>query len=121
MSPDNFVRLARAEPRLRSTYIQLAKWAKNHQGWSLIDPGILARDLPGLDEFTLADALQRAVQRGYFRMKYTVITPAGNLANQIFDSPRQIPPRLADRFEEYFETREYPIVAVLQPVEDTWS
>jgi hypothetical protein len=118
MSPSSFVRLAKTEPRLRSTYIQLAEWAQRHKGWQLIDPGILARDIPGLDEFLLAEALQRAVQRGYFRTKYTVLTPAGSLADRTFDSPRQIPSRLPDRFEEYFDTREYPIVAVLQPVED---
>lgn len=118
MLPTSFVRLAKAEPRLRSTYVHLAKWAQKHRDWRLIDPGILAQDIPDVDELTLADALHLAVQHGYFRMKYTVLTPAGNLAHEIFDSPRLIPPRLPDRFEEYFETREYPIVAVLQPIED---
>jgi hypothetical protein len=118
MSPTSFVRLAKAEPQFRSTYVHLAQWARRHRGWRLLDPGILAKDIPEVDELTLADALHRAVQHGYFRLKYTVLTPAGNLAYQIYDSPRQIPSRLPDRFEEYFNTREYPIVAVLQPVEE---
>jgi hypothetical protein len=77
----------------------------------------LARDIPDVDAISLSEALQRAVHHGYFRIKYTVLTPSGNLASESFDSPTQIPQRLPDRFEEYFDTSEYPIVAVLQTAE----
>lgn len=118
MSPASFVHLAKTEPRFRSTYKRLQSWVEEHRSWRLLDPGIIAKDIPDVDELTLANALHLAVKHGFFRIKYTVLTPTGNLAYQVFDSPQQIPRRLPDRFEEYFNTREYPIVAVLQPTED---
>ena len=117
MSPSNFVRLAKAEPQLSSTYLRIADWVDEHKSWKWIDPGALAKDIPDVDAFLLTDALYRAVDLGFFTIKYTVQTPTGTLARDSFDSPDQIPRHLPDRFEEYFDTNEYPIVAVLQSVE----
>lgn len=117
MSPSNFARLAKAEPRLEATYVELAKWAEKHRSWNLIDPVMLARDIPDVDALSLADALFHAVQHGYFRIKYTVLTPSGVLAHHQYDSPADIPDRMPDRFEDYFNTHEYPIIAVLQSIE----
>lgn len=121
MLPNNFARLANAEPQLRSAFEKLAKWAQSHQDWKWIDPGIVAKDIPEVDEFSLADALDRAVRHGYLVIKYTVVTPSGGLAHHAFDSPREIPRRMPDRFEEYFDTTESPIVAVFEDTGDEGS
>jgi hypothetical protein len=117
MSPSNFARLAEAEPRLRGTYWELARWAEAHRDWKWVDAIVLARDLPNVDVVSLAEALDSAVRHGVLRVKYTVLTPGGALASQAFDSPKEIPARLPDRFEDYFETAEYPIVSVFESLD----
>lgn len=114
MLPSSFARLANTEPQLRSTFQQLAKWAQTHKDWKWIDPAIVAKDLPQIDEFALADALTRAVRRGYLAIRYTVLTPSGSLADRSFKSPREIPAQLPDRFQDYFETGNYPIVTIFE-------
>jgi hypothetical protein len=117
MSPNSFAHLAKAEPALRSTFQVLARWADAHRDWKLVDATVLAHDLPTIDEMTLAEALDRAVRHGVLRVKYTVLTPAGVLASSVFDSPTEIPKKMPDRFEEYFDTSESPIIPVFESVE----
>jgi hypothetical protein len=119
MSPDSFARLADAEPRLKTTFRQLANWAESHRDWKWLDPGVIAADIPKIDIFALAEALSEAAKRGYFTVKYTVVTPSGALAQSAYNSPAEIPAQLPDRFEEYFDTRNYPIVSVFERVESS--
>jgi hypothetical protein len=114
MLRDSLDRLARADYSFHDTYEKLRAYFATHPDWGLIDPTIIARDLPQIDPFTLADALDEAVRNGELRAKYTVLTPDGVVASDLFDSPQEIPRRLADRFEETFQTRDYPVVAVFE-------
>lgn len=43
---------------------------------------------------------------------YKVKTPSGVFADGEWDDPSQIPPKLPDRFEHYFETAEAEILKV---------
>jgi len=52
--------------------------------------------------------------KGFFRQVYMVVAPSGVLADGKYDDPRRIPVRVADRWNQYFETAEADIVAVLE-------
>ncbi len=112
MLPHNFAHLASAEPRLRAVFSALDRWVESHRTWPWLVPGIVARDLPTLDAFDLADALGLAVSHGLLRVAYTVLTPSGVLADQSFESLSAIPSLIPDRREYYFETGSLPIVPI---------
>ena len=112
MLPRNFAQLTSAEPRLRDVFAALDRWTEAHSSWPWLVPGIVARDIPTLDAFELADALGSAVRHGILRVEYTVLTPSGVLADQSFESPSAIPREIPDRQEHYFETRSLPIVPI---------
>jgi hypothetical protein len=112
MLPRNFAPLASAEPQLTSVFSALDQWVQSHRDWKWLVPGVVAQDIPSLDVFELADALSAAVRRGFLRVEYTVLTPSGVLADESFDKPSNIPRRISDRREHYFETQSLPIVPV---------
>jgi hypothetical protein len=112
MLPRNFAPLASAEPQLTNVFSALDQWVQSHRDWKWLVPGVVARDVPSLDVFELAEALSAAVRRGFLRIEYTVLTPSGVLADESFDKPSNIPRRIADRREHYFETESLPIVPV---------
>jgi hypothetical protein len=115
MLPVSFEPLANAEPEYRETFHVLDRWVERHRDWRWIVPGIVARDNPLLDAFELTNALQLAVRAGILRLQYTVLTPSGVLASDAYDDPRQIPAELPDRQENFFDTRDYPLVPVYFP------
>lgn len=112
MLPRNFAHLASAEPRLRDVFSALDRWVESHRTWPWLVPGIVARDIPALDAFDLAEALGSAVRHGLLHVAYTVLTPSGVLADQSFESPSAIPRLIPDRREHYFETGSLPIVPI---------
>ena len=118
MLPTNFEPLARAEPELKGTFRLLQKWVQGHSDRKWIDPTWVARDYPLLDVFKLSLALDRAVREGLLAVRYTVLTPSGVLASDIFDSPESIPERLPDRFERYFDTSDLPIIPIFLSSQD---
>ena len=109
---DSFAHLARADSSYHSTFRQLESFVRKQRGLQLIDPVLIARDLPLLDSLDVASALDEAVQRGVLAVRYTVLTPDGVVASDLFDSPRDIPPTLYDRFEVPFDTTTRPLVTV---------
>jgi hypothetical protein len=116
---DSLERLAKAESPFHGTYVELQRYFERHDDWELIDPTLLAADLPDLDIFELAGALEEATQNGALRVRYTVLTPDGVVASDLFDSPSSIPRSLPDRFEEPFTTRERPLVTVFEAAQAT--
>ena len=115
MSPVSFAPLASAEPEHGNTFAVLDEWVRGHQDWRWIVPGIVARDYPLLDAYELAEALNSAVGAGILRLQYTVLTPSGVLATESFDSPREIPTELPDRYEHFFSTKDSPLVPIYFP------
>lgn len=111
---DSLERLAGAESAYRETYEVLAGYFAQRRDWQLIDPVTLAQDLPLLDSFSLAGALMDAVDAGELSVKYTVLTPDGVVAADLYDSPLAIPEHLPDRFEEEFQTHKFPLVTVFE-------
>jgi hypothetical protein len=76
---------------------------------------MLAREIP-LDPKELTDALTLLVNAGVLRLVYKVTTPSGVLAEPEFNDPREIPEKLPDRRERYFETSEADIVPIFKRV-----
>lgn len=93
----------------------MGEWARAHQHRSRIDTWSLSRDLRDIDRYTLAFALDLLVEKGYYRERYTVLTPSGVLADAEFEDPTEIPAQLPDRFHRYFDTAESEVVTVLAP------
>jgi hypothetical protein len=92
---------------------EVAEWIRNHPSWEVLDPRELSKSLRDIDTWHLALALRLLVEKGFFRQVYKVVTPSGVLADDIFDDPRLIPDRLPDRWNQYFDTSEADVVAVL--------
>ena len=87
----------------------------SNKDWNVLDPRELARSLSDVDSYTLASALSLLVKSGVLRQVYVVVTPSGSLADGEYDDPRQIPERIPDRFNHYFDTLEAEIIPVLRP------
>jgi hypothetical protein len=113
MSQINFDKLA-AEPR---KYEDLARkilgWQKK-TNLSTIDPRTLAREWPRADKLDLAIVLELLVKVGALQRVYKVVTPDGVLADGEFADPREIPEKMPDRFDNYFETGESDVVPVFK-------
>jgi hypothetical protein len=116
MSQINFEDLANEHPEHKRALRKLEEWRRRHSDVHIIDPKTLAREVQGVDATALALALTLLVKAGLLRRVYKVTTPSGVLADGEFDDPTQIPPRLPDRFEHYFDTAESDVVPVFRMV-----
>jgi hypothetical protein len=112
MRLSNFEQFER-DPESRRTSESLRHWLSTHQRHT-IEPRRLARELPNISPSQLAIALQLLVKDGVLRQVYKVRTPSGVLADEEFDDPRNVPERLPDRFDHYFDTSEADIVPVFK-------
>ncbi len=119
MLPTNFGTLANENSKFRPVLRRLKEWVEKHADWSVLDPRILARDLPDVDQFLLSLVLLELVRRGLYRRVYMVYTPSGVLADGEYDDPRKIPENVPDRSYNYFALAEADIVPVLKPVSDS--
>jgi hypothetical protein len=115
MLPSDFGNLAKREPTLKVVLPRLEQWAKDHAQWTLIDPRKVARDIDDVDPLLLALALESLVRAGLYQRVYMVVTPSGVLADGEYNDLQAIPPRVPDRFNEYFATEDTDIVPVLKP------
>ena len=116
MSQINFDSLANKFPQHKNGLKEIERWLKRHPQARVIDPMVISRELKGVDVGVLAQALTLLEKAGQLTRVYKVLTPSGVLADGEFDDPRNIPERLPDRFDQYFDTRESNIVPVFRLV-----
>ena len=115
--PRNFDRLVARNSHLGRALREFAAFVDAHPNWESIDSRLLARALTDIDPWELARAIQILIDVGSIRQAYKVTTPSGSLSDATFDSPLEVPAKLPDRFEEYFETSEQDIVPVIVSAE----
>ena len=115
MLPTNFGALADKKPELKPAVSRLQDWVEHHPTWKLLDPRIVAKDLRDIDPFLLSMLFWELVEKGFYRRVFKVVTPSGVLAEDDYEDPSKVPPRVPDRFHNYFETDETDIVPVLKP------
>jgi hypothetical protein len=113
MSPNDFDNLAAEYPQLRATFALIKGWASERHGD--LDTRVLRSYLPDADAAALALSLHLLVQNGVFRRVYKVVAPSGVLTDADYDDPRDVPERVPDRFNNYFEITEGDVVPVLRP------
>lgn len=113
MSPISLDAFAKQYPDLRDTFTRLSGWLRNHPG-EVIVPKKVAREVRGVDPVSLANALVVLTTNGLLHRFYRVITPSGVEADGEFEDLADIPPKLPDRFEHYFDTAEADIVPVFR-------
>lgn len=111
--PDNYAEFAGKDRAVGRALSRFAEFVRAHQNWDLIDYRIVSRELRDVDAFTLGEAIRVLVDVGVIRQLYAVTTPSGSLAEATFERPTQIPPKLPDRFNHYFDTSEQDVVPVL--------
>lgn len=111
----NIKALAREHPESSRLLLKLGSLLKKHRPGSVITPKELARNISG-DPKGLTAALTLLIEAGILRQVYKVTTPSGSLTEEEFEDPRQIPERLPDMWEHYFETAESDIVPVFKRV-----
>jgi hypothetical protein len=81
-----------------------------------LNPVRLRRDIKGPSIDDLAIALTLLEKAGLLRRVYKVVTPTGALADEDFDNLEQIPEKVADRFENYFETSEADVIPAFRRI-----
>lgn len=116
MLPSNFDSLTADRPELTESFSRLAKLINEHPNWNEINPREIRKFLGhNVDKWQMANALDYLVERGWLHQVYVVITPSGVMANDEFEDPSDIPERLPDRFNQYFDTAEADVVPILKP------
>jgi hypothetical protein len=98
------------EPALRTLWAWLSGTAED-----LITSRRIAREVP-VESKALVDALMILVDAGVLRRVYKVMAPSGALADPEFDDPEEIPDKLPDRWENYFDTSEADVVSSFRRV-----
>lgn len=116
MSRISFDALAKENPEYASTLRKLTEWMAKHPDVAEIEPKRLARDLRGVDPVELATTLSLLVRAGQLQRVYKVVAPSGVLAEGEFADPSQIPERVSDRFENYFDTSDADVVPLFKKV-----
>lgn len=107
--------IASQHPESKGVLRKLESLLKKHRPGSVITPKELARSVP-VEAKALADALTLLIEAGVLRQVYKVTTPSGVLTEEEFDDPREIPEKLPDLWQHYFETAESDIVPVFKRV-----
>jgi hypothetical protein len=115
MLPSNFENIAAHNPDLDNELREIGAWIDEHSSWSLLDPRVLAEDLPSLGAESLVRALDLLVASGLFDVRYQIESPSGVLCPQDFNDPGSIPGTIYDRWDNPVETSDYNLVAVLKP------
>lgn len=116
MSPINFEALAKQHPEYKRALRKLDSWITKHAGVRVINPRVLAKEISGVSAGELAAALTLLERAGHLRRAYKVLTPSGVLADGEFRDPTEIPDRLPDRFENYFDTTEADVLPIFTMV-----
>jgi hypothetical protein len=116
MSQINFEALVRQHPEYTRALRKLDSWMRGQIDLRFINPRLLAKEVTGVDKAELAGALTALQQAGYLRRVYKVLTPSGVIADGEFEDPTQIPERLPDRFDNYFDTAEADILPIFRMV-----
>jgi len=114
MSRVNFDNLISEHPESKRALRKIQEWLNKQPDKTVLYPRDLAR--APLSHVDLARVLDVLVDAGVLRRVYKVTTPSGVLADAEFDDPREIPEKLPDRWEHYFDTAESDVVPVFQKV-----
>jgi len=121
MSLSEFLVLRSEDPVLSLAARRLQGWAKAHPGSNFIDPRRVAREV-GTGEIgveQLLEVLLRLVAAGQLVVVYRVIDPnSGTLVPGEFESPKNVPSRLSNAFEQGFDTSDAEIVPVFRGATD---
>ena len=115
MSPTNFADLVSEHPEFGRAFDEIERWMQSHRD-EAINPTALARETESVDPFSLAMALTLLTNEGRLRRVYKVLTPSGVFADGEFSDPGEIPQRLADRWEHYFDTSDSDVIPIYQLV-----
>jgi hypothetical protein len=116
MSQNSLDDLAKQHPEYKRALRKLSAWLSENAGRRSFDAKSLAEELPNLDPAQLAGALALLVKAGVLQQAYKVITPAGVLSESEFDDPTKIPEKVADRFNNFFETSDADVVPIFKKV-----
>ena len=98
---------------------RIAHWARKHHKFELIDPRVIATDLGIITQeslMALSMALHALVKAGLYRIGYRVVEPSGELNENDFEDPNDIPDSLIDGGGNEFTTNCTCFVVVLKPV-----
>jgi hypothetical protein len=116
MSPVNFEHLAKQNPKYQRALREVEAWINAHPHDRVLNPKMLRRDISKSSIADLAVALTLLEKAGLLRRVYKVVTPSGALADEDFDDPGNIPEKLPDRFENYFETSEADVIPIFRRI-----
>lgn len=102
-----------SHPALGLALRKVSDFVRAHPNWNEIDSRLLSKSLREIDTWDLARAILILIDAGALRQLYRVTTPSGTLSDALFETPSDVPAKLPDRFNEYFDTAEQDLVPVL--------
>ena len=113
MLPTNFADLAERQPKLRSVLVALAEWIEANPHLDHIDIRRVMSERPDIDTSQLAVALVSLERLGVLREKFGLIAPTNYvLADDFYDSLRDIPPESYDTSDRSFDTGNAEVIPV---------
>ncbi len=116
MSQINFDNLINKHPQISWAIQKLQVWVQSKDDLFFIDPKDLAREVRSVDALSLLAVLSLLVQEGELKIVYKVLTPSGTFTDGEYEDPSEVPDRLPDRFNRYFETSEFDTVPIYRKV-----
>ena len=116
MLQTNFENLANRLPQHRSIVLKIGDWVHAHGDYAFLDPRTLSRDLNDVDPMRLFLALRGFVEAGEYRQVYKVLTPEGVFAENVYETPLDVPSHPRDGFNRTFSIEDGDIVPVFTPL-----
>lgn len=100
MSPVMMETFGRDSPELSAAWSAFSRWLAQYPRLKYIDLKRLAREVKDVPVEYLALVLAKVADCGLLRQVYRVKTPDGDLLEQDFDSPLDIPQEMPDRLQQ---------------------
>jgi hypothetical protein len=105
--------LSSLRPDLDEAWRLLAGWIAAHPHQKSVSIDRLATSEPRVGAGRLSEAIDVLVDRGLAREVYQVKDTDGTFLSGLYESPRDIPRIVPDRFHEYVDTSERDVVPVI--------
>jgi hypothetical protein len=111
---NDFTSLVSKHPELGDAWPCVRQWLQQWSAVPFLDIRELARICTDATPVQMAKAIELLVESGLLKQVYRIESPDGFLVSEEYTSPDQIPRRLRDRADRFFDTSEGEIIPGFQ-------
>jgi hypothetical protein len=113
MSSIDFAPIRSQRPDLNTSVTEVSRLLASHHRLSKLNPIWLSRQLCGkVDSSELISLLDELHETHMAQLSWGVVLPSGNLADEEFESPRDIPEYIFDEFDRLVKVDQSLIVPI---------